>query len=97
MQGDFKGTKEAAFSIGATYLVTRGLKHIVHEERPDESNEKSFPSGHTSQSFAAAATMHKRYGWEIGVPAHTHAKMNEIVRKVERGELKASPDNIAGL
>jgi hypothetical protein len=31
------------------------------------------------------------------VPANTHAKMNEIVRKVERGQLKASPDNIAGL
>ena len=80
VQGDFKGTKEAAFSIGATYLVTRGLKHIVHEERPDESNEKSFPSGHTSQSFAAAATMHKRYGWEIGVPAHVVATFVGVAR-----------------
>jgi hypothetical protein len=34
---------------------------------------------------------------EIGVAAPTHAKMNEVVRRVERGELRASADNIAGL
>ncbi len=33
-------------------------------------------------------------GLETGVPAPTHAKMNEIVKRVERGELKAAPDNI---
>jgi 2-dehydropantoate 2-reductase len=36
-------------------------------------------------------------GAEIGVPAPTHAKMNEIVKRVERGELRASPDNISGI
>jgi 2-dehydropantoate 2-reductase len=36
-------------------------------------------------------------GVEIGVAAPTHAKMNEVVRRVERGELRASADNIAGL
>jgi membrane-associated phospholipid phosphatase len=70
VQGDWKGTKQAAFSLGATYAVTSGLKHVIEEERPDESNDKSFPSGHTSSSFAAAATLHKRHGWEVGVPAH---------------------------
>jgi len=33
---------------------------------------------------------------EIGVPAPTHALMNEAVRRVERGEVKPSPDLIAG-
>lgn len=80
VQGDWEGTKEAAFSIGATYLVTRGLKHVVEEERPDESNDKSFPSGHTSQSFAAAATLHKRHGWEIGIPAHAVAAFVGVAR-----------------
>jgi 2-dehydropantoate 2-reductase len=35
-------------------------------------------------------------GTEIGVPAPTHARMNDAVRRVERGEVKASPGLIAG-
>jgi 2-dehydropantoate 2-reductase len=35
-------------------------------------------------------------GAEIGVPALTHARMNEAVRRVERGEVKPSPELIAG-
>lgn len=80
VQGDWKGTKQAAFSLGATYAVTSGLKHVIEEERPDESNDKSFPSGHTSSSFAAAATLHKRHGWEVGVPAHVVAAFVGVAR-----------------
>ena len=32
----------------------------------------------------------------IGVPALTHAKMNGAVQRVERGEVKASPDIVKG-
>jgi membrane-associated phospholipid phosphatase len=70
---DFEGGVRAAGSIGAAWIVTRGLKHTVHEERPDGSDNLSFPSGHSSRSFAAAASLHKRYGWEIGIPAHAVA------------------------
>lgn len=35
-------------------------------------------------------------GAEVGVPAPSHAKLTEIVTKVERGELKASPANLGG-
>jgi 2-dehydropantoate 2-reductase len=35
-------------------------------------------------------------GTEIGVPAPLHAKMNEAVRRVERGEVKPSPELIKG-
>lgn len=80
VQGDWKGTKQAAFSLGATYAVTSGLKLVVEEERPDDSNDKSFPSGHTSSSFAAAATLHKRLGWEVGVPAHVVATFVGVAR-----------------
>jgi hypothetical protein len=38
-----------------------------------------------------------RLGAEIGVPAPTHVKMNEAVKRVERGEVKASPDVIRGI
>jgi membrane-associated phospholipid phosphatase len=80
VQGDWQGTKQAAFSLGTTFAVTTGLKHVIHEERPDESDDKSFPSGHTSSSFAAAATLHKRYGWEVGVPAHLVAAFVGVAR-----------------
>ena len=80
VQGDWKGTKQAAFSIGATSLVTTGLKAVISEERPDESDDKSFPSGHTSVSFAAAATLHKRHGWEVGLPAHAVAAFVGVAR-----------------
>ena len=80
VQGEWKGTKQAAFSIGSTSLVTTGLKAVVSEERPDGSDDKSFPSGHTSVSFAAAATLHKRYGWEVGIPAHVVAAFVGIAR-----------------
>ena len=80
VQGDWTGAKQAAFSIGTTRLVTAGLKHTIEAERPDRSNNNSFPSGHTSTSFAAAATLGKRYGWEYGVPAHLLAAFVGIAR-----------------
>lgn len=80
LQGDWEGTKQAAFSLGATYAVTSSLKLVVEEQRPDESNDNSFPSGHTSSSFAAAATLHKRHGWEVGVPAHIVATFVGVAR-----------------
>lgn len=80
VEGDGTGLKQAAFSLGATQLVTIGLKDVVHEERPDHSDDKSFPSGHTSVSFASAATLEKRYGWKIGVPAHVVAAFVGVSR-----------------
>lgn len=37
------------------------LKNITHEERPDGSNNFSFPSGHTATAFAAAEFMRQEY------------------------------------
>jgi membrane-associated phospholipid phosphatase len=80
VQGDWEGTKQAGFSLGSTYAVTTLLKHTINEERPDGSDDKSFPSGHTSSSFAAAATLHKRHGWKVGVPAHAVAAFVGVAR-----------------
>jgi membrane-associated phospholipid phosphatase len=73
VQGDWKGEFQAIGSIGAATLVTTGLKETISKERPDGSDNRSFPSGHTSSSFAAAATLHNRYGWKVGLPAHALA------------------------
>lgn len=70
VQGDWKGVLQAGGSIGGAALITQGLKEAFPTRRPDGSDNKSFPSGHTSISFAAAATLHNRYGWEAGLPAY---------------------------
>jgi hypothetical protein len=37
-------------------------KHIISRERPDGSNNLSFPSGHTATAFVAAEFLHQEYG-----------------------------------
>jgi membrane-associated phospholipid phosphatase len=66
---DWTGDLEAGASIGAAFLVAQGLKRTFPEKRPDRSDRKSFPSGHASVSFAAAASLQNRYGWQVGLPA----------------------------
>lgn len=73
LHGDIEGVGRAGLAMGATRLATDGLKSTIHEERPDESDDRSFPSGHTSMSFSAAASLHKRYGWKYGFPAYAVA------------------------
>lgn len=51
-------------SMGATY----GLKKTVHRERPDFSDNESFPSGHTARAFSGASYLQFRYGSEYGLP-----------------------------
>lgn len=45
--------------ISAAFVVP--LKHIVKEERPDGSNNLSFPSGHTTTAFSSAQFMFREY------------------------------------
>ena len=45
--------------ISATFVVP--LKHITQEERPDGSNSRSFPSGHTATAFSSAQFMFREY------------------------------------
>ncbi|HTN36952.1 MAG TPA: phosphatase PAP2 family protein [Arachidicoccus sp.] len=37
------------------------LKHITHERRPNGSDYYSFPSGHTTEAFAAATLLSEEY------------------------------------
>ena len=48
-----------SYAIMATTVL--GLKSIVHEERPDGSSNKSFPSGHTATAFAGAEFLWQEY------------------------------------
>lgn len=80
IQGDWEGAGQSAVAIAITRGTTNILKESISEERPDHSNDRSFPSGHTSMSFAAAASLEKRYGWEVGLPAHAVAAFVGVAR-----------------
>ena len=50
----------ASFAVNAG--VTYALKRIIHERRPDGTDNRSFPSGHTSIAFCGATSlMHEYY------------------------------------
>lgn len=51
-------------------VMVQGLKYSIRRERPDLSNNKSFPSGHSASAFATATVLQRYYGWKVGVPAY---------------------------
>lgn len=70
---DWEGVKQGALSAATTLAVTYALKYAVGKERPDKTDNRSFPSQHTSVSFTGAAFIQKRYGWKWGIPAYAVA------------------------
>ena len=56
-----------------TQTITQVTKHAVGRERPDGSNNHSFPSGHASGTFATATVLQRHYGWKVGIPAYAVA------------------------
>lgn len=48
-------------SFGLNAGVTYTLKHTVHEMRPDGTDNRSFPSGHTAVAFCGATTLLHEY------------------------------------
>ena len=64
---------ETAKAMAATAFATELLKHVVREKRPGGTSLDSFPSGHTSEAFAAAtmwAQYRPKYAW-MGYTAAT--------------------------
>ena len=52
--------------------LTSAVKLSVRRARPD-GTQFSFPSGHTSVSFATATVLQRHLGWKAGVPAYAVA------------------------
>jgi hypothetical protein len=70
-------------NTGASVVVAFGaktaLKAMVKEERPDHSDNKSFPSGHASMAFAAARSIDKEFRKEsIWIPIAGYAAATAI-------------------
>lgn len=72
-QGDRDGALQFATSFTATTLATEVLKRTTKVERPDRTNDLSFPSGHAARAFSAASYIHRRHGWEYALPAYALA------------------------
>jgi|SRR5690606_34639930 len=67
---DYEGTKQIVFSGATNLATTLLLKSLIDKQRPDFSNDNSFPSAHTSIAFQGASFLQRRYGWKYGIPAY---------------------------
>lgn len=72
-KNDWTGLAQMTVATGATVGTAYGLKYIVHEERPDHSDNQSFPSDTAALAFAPANFLWQRYGWQYGLPAYLAA------------------------
>lgn len=69
-QGDWIGLAQAGLSVATATGIGLLGKALLDVERPDQSGDDGFPSNHAANSFAAATTLHRRYGWKLGFPAY---------------------------
>lgn len=70
---DWEGTWQFTKSVVASFVVTHGIKWLSAKTRPDDSDARSFPSGHTSAAFLGPAFVHCRYGWKYSIPLYIGA------------------------
>lgn len=64
---DWNGLKQLVVVNMVNSAVTDTIKHNVYEVRPNKLGIDSFPSGHTSNAFANAAFIHRRYGFKQAI------------------------------
>ena len=66
-------------SVGVAYVGKAALKTMIKEERPDHSDNKSFPSGHAAMAFAAARSIDKEFRKDnIWIPIAGYAAATAI-------------------
>jgi membrane-associated phospholipid phosphatase len=65
--------RAASYDLSQAILLTQAytvaLKVAVRRERPDGSNNRSFPSGHASNAFAIASVTARHYK-KLAIPAY---------------------------
>ena len=55
-------------AFAANIMSTYVIKSLSQRQRPDRSNNYSFPSGHTSNSFLAAELIYQIEGMPLSIP-----------------------------
>lgn len=79
--------EQRLYKSGASFILCSGttylLKHSIHKMRPDGTDNRSFPSGHTAIAFSGATVLHKEFGktspW-ISVAGYTVATITAMDR-----------------
>ena len=61
---------------------TYAIKYAAGRTRPN-GDPRSFPSGHTSASFATATVLQAHYGWKVGVPIYALATYTAAERVMD--------------
>lgn len=72
-----------AISMGLMVTTVNTMKRTINSPRPDGSDNRSFPSGHTAMAFMTATMLNKEYGhlspW-VGIGAYTAATTTGLMR-----------------
>jgi membrane-associated phospholipid phosphatase len=63
-------------------VITQIIKGATDRTRPNGGN-RSFPSGHTSATFATASVIQQHYGWKWGAPAYALGAYVSVSRMVD--------------
>lgn len=70
----------SATSHAAMLIMGYGSKFIIKEQRPDLSNNHSFPSGHVALAFTGAELLRQEYGTIYGIAGYTVASTVAFLR-----------------
>ncbi len=73
LHNDKEGAVQFSESFLANVAATYALKETVKKDRPDDSGDDAFPSGHASVTFQSATFLQMRYGSAYGIPAYLAA------------------------
>lgn len=70
---DKDGRQQFYKSFTTNLVATQVLKSAIDKERPNGSDDNSFPSRHVSVASQGASFIHKRYGLNYSIPAYVGA------------------------
>jgi hypothetical protein len=91
---DWDGAIQFGTVFGATVGTFSAAKAAIGKDRPDASDARSFPSGHTAMSFAGSTFMLRRYGKKVGIPLMFTAGFVGFTRV--KGQKHYADDVVAG-